>query len=273
MNNLQTEILIGSLLGDGTLRKKNRGYKDNCTFIKNQCKKDKDGNDKIDYMKWHFDNFSPYSSSIGIVKKKEGQNQYEFRTKASPVFTELEKKWYIPSNKKNKRIKIIPRDIKLTPLSLCIWFMDDGTNYPEKRQAKIYSMSFTHEEHEFLCEVIKRDMGISFKIQKYKHQYNLYIPTEYYLEFINIIKTHCIWKCFLYKHDLSKYKKQAYACGEACGRSKLKEKEVMEIFKLSNSGLKQTKIADMFNVRQSAISRILSGKRWKHTNGGVSCHA
>ena len=267
MNNLQTEILIGSLLGDGTLRKKNRGFKDNCTFVKNQCKKDKDGNDKIDYMKWHFDSFSPYSSSIGIVKKRKAQNQYEFRTGANVVFTELEKKWYIPSDK--KRIKIIPSDVKLTPLSLCVWFMDDGTNYPEKRQAKIYSQSFSYEEHEFLCDRVKKDIGIVLKIQKYKHQFNLYISPKYYLEFINTIKPHCIWKCFKYKHDLSRYKKQAYVCGEACGRSKLKEKEITEIFRLSNDGLKQKEIANIFEVNPCNISRRLSGKRWKHTNGGV----
>ena len=178
MNNLQTEILIGSLLGDGTLRKKNRGFKDNCTFVKNQCKKDKDGNDKIDYMKWHFDSFSPYSSSIGIVKKRKAQNQYEFRTGANVVFTELEKKWYIPSDK--KRIKIIPSDVKLTPLSLCVWFMDDGS-----RSRARQTQTPTQQQHVYLVleEVLYR---------------NQLPPTRYYMLWLGV----CCWVARATEHKL-----------------------------------------------------------------------
>jgi hypothetical protein len=46
--------------------------------------------------------------------------------------------------------------------------------------------------------------------------------------------------------------------------SKLTEDQIPEIKRLS-SAMTQTEIAQKFGVNQSQISRVLSGKRWKHT--------
>lgn len=55
------------------------------------------------------------------------------------------------------------------------------------------------------------------------------------------------------------------AKGEDAGAAKLTEKEVREIHKLySEGGVSQAYLGKLFNVRDSAISRILNGIRWKH---------
>lgn len=48
-------------------------------------------------------------------------------------------------------------------------------------------------------------------------------------------------------------------CGERHGRSKLSNKQTMEIYSLRNSGLLQQQIADMFGVDQTTISKIFLG--------------
>ena len=52
--------------------------------------------------------------------------------------------------------------------------------------------------------------------------------------------------------------------GSSHGNSKLTEKQIIEIFNLSKSGLSQSKIGEMFNVNQNAIWKILNRKTWSH---------
>lgn len=50
--------------------------------------------------------------------------------------------------------------------------------------------------------------------------------------------------------------------GSKNGRAKLKDADIPEIKKLYSSGLPQKKIADLFGVHQTTISRIVINKGW-----------
>lgn len=52
--------------------------------------------------------------------------------------------------------------------------------------------------------------------------------------------------------------------GENNPKAKLKEKDVLEIYRLHNSGTSSYKIAKIYNVTQTAISYIVKGKSWKN---------
>jgi hypothetical protein len=53
--------------------------------------------------------------------------------------------------------------------------------------------------------------------------------------------------------------------GERCAASKLTEKQVREIQKLSRDGIiLQREIAELFGLYQGTVSRITNGLRWKH---------
>mgnify|MGYP001561025647 CR=1 FL=1 len=58
--------------------------------------------------------------------------------------------------------------------------------------------------------------------------------------------------------------KNRQAKGTDFPSAKLNDDKVREIHKLLNSGMKQTEIAKIYNIDQSIISEIKSGKRWKH---------
>lgn len=58
--------------------------------------------------------------------------------------------------------------------------------------------------------------------------------------------------------------KKRGAKGERIANSKLTRQKVLEIRVLKESGMTQQKIATQFNVSQSAVGRILTGKTWRH---------
>ena len=153
----QLDIITGSLLGDGCISKK---YHINCRLSKMQCLKHKE------YLIWHLNQLAPYSTKLyenhtdriiinhnkrminykTNIKKLKG---YSLGTISHPVFTDLREKWY-PENK-----KIVPKDISLTPLSIAIWYCDDGSNDYRFRKASIFTNGFTFDEVYFLAEKLK----------------------------------------------------------------------------------------------------------------------
>jgi len=258
----QNEILIGSLLGDGTIKLGSL----NCSFVKKQCKKYKV------YVDWHLDKLSLYSSKIheihsddklicqnGIIEHIKTENRligYRFYTHQHPVFTKFRNKWYPEGN------KIIPTDLKLTPLSIAIWFCDDGNNSFNNREAQIATQSFTFDEADFLCELIKEfniQPSIMTKISAKtgRKQPILKCNSKSYDNLIELIKPYVIWDCMSHKIKWRPAMEQWQISG------KLTEDDVLQIFKLSEIH-KQHKIANIFNVHKNTISSLLRGDSWKH---------
>ncbi len=71
--------------------------------------------------------------------------------------------------------------------------------------------------------------------------------------------------CVRGSHLFSGTKKDNLADMTAKGRrfAKLTESQVIEVMKLRTDGITQQAIADLFNVSQSCIAHICTGKNWK----------
>lgn len=52
--------------------------------------------------------------------------------------------------------------------------------------------------------------------------------------------------------------------GERVPSSKLTESQVVQVRRLVSSGLGQKEVGALFGIRQSSVSRICTGKRWRH---------
>ena len=167
------------------------------------------------------------------------------------------------SQSRYERRKIVPTDIKLTPLALCLWHMDDGSNNQTDANIELNTQSFTVDEVEFLIERLKKDLGIDShkKTGGKEGQYKIYIGRGSYFDFIEMIKPHVEWDCFRYKIDTSGYNKQPHR-GETHSGSILTENNVREIFRLRDEGMLQKDIAEKMGV--SNISAVLSGEQWSH---------
>jgi len=77
---------------------------------------------------------------------------------------------------RNRR-KVIPVDLELTPLSMAVWFMDDGSRKSSQcRGLYLNTQSFTQAEVSFLQDVMQRDVGVQTTVRKQRDGLQIYVP-------------------------------------------------------------------------------------------------
>ncbi len=267
---VQRQIIIGSLLGDGSLDKDydNR----NSRFFERHC------NRQEGYLSWKKDILFPFSLPLTsekankIIHKVDGkilrskdefyEDAFRMRTRSHSLFTKLRNEWYVDNDKK-ERVKIIPGSIEeeLTWLSITVWFMDDGSQRQNRREAKFATMSFTKEECEKLVDILFRKFGIESFVDNRRQ---IVLRTSSFFKFISLIRDSfeehelAIPECMKYKFDLSEYQIPNHK-----PRAKLNSDNIKKIFKMSENGWSQSKIAKEFNVSRACVGNLLSGKTFK----------
>lgn len=272
----QIEILNGSLLGDGCIIKPKIG---NCRFVKEQ----KDAN--REYLYWHYNELLPYSKKVesisrlkpiifpqGTILLPGSHKQAAFRTCNHPRLTLLRNIWY-PNG-----IKEVPSDIVLTPLTLAIWFCDDGCNSAKQRNARFCTQGFKIKDCEMLSQKLL-ELGIETYLCKRNtklRQRIIQIKCVSYINFIDIIKPFIVWKCFNYKVDTSKYQEPV----DHRRKSNLTDKEILDIHSNYRDGARPKDLAKKYNISVNVLGLIVRGKSWKrlwpggsppiHTNAKLS---
>lgn len=191
LSQIQKQIVIGLLLGDGYLEFDK--FKASRLQIKQaECKKE--------YVLWLYDKF--------ITKVKTGHKQrsdtlqWYFSTRSLPEMEKYRLLFYQAGK------KIVPpniKDILKSPLTLAIWFMDDGTM--DYRVKSHYSFTFSTDSFSvrqvmLLKEMLRENFGIESSIQtpasRGKRYTKLYIGKSGRDKFLKIISPY-ILQCFAYK--------------------------------------------------------------------------
>lgn len=108
-------------------------------------------------------------------------------TKFYKTFMDLEGKWY-ETKSDGTHFKIVPNDLKLTPISLLQWYIGDGylvnlKGNPERVQ--ICTDRYTDDEIIFLRDCFNRDLGLDIQIDW--HRRRLRIPKRMLNDFFSIL--------------------------------------------------------------------------------------
>ena len=151
LTDIQEQILNGHLLGDGSIGKQ---YKNgNAKFIIKRKTEDKQ------YLLWSAKHFENYLYETGLsdyenFDKRTNKTYYASTmvTRSLPVFTKYYDKWY-PEDK-----KIVPKDLILTPLTIAVWFADDGTfnnNTKNRVDMNFSTEGFCYQDVEFLTNQLQ----------------------------------------------------------------------------------------------------------------------
>lgn len=257
----QMELIIGSMLGDGCISKK---YKNsNCFFSIRHSTKQKS------YLYWKSEMINEFArkfyeevsnnnafKNINRKLTKEFYESIKMETVRHLIFTTLEKKWYLRNengeyvcDKIGRRIKVVPKDIKLTPFMLAIWYFDDGRNTPTHKCCYLSTDGFNYDECLYLCELIKK-LDIDCKPTKTKRgHYEIYIRcNNSYYKFLDMVREFLPCKDFNYKVEL------------APTNTKVTSEDIETIFDLKETGLSRLEISKITNVAPKKVKKILSGK-------------
>lgn len=196
---LLNEILVGFMLGDGWLEKHGRGARLGISLIE----KFKDVADwyqkTLYFLGYMANNTLPLKPSIRGIRVINAAPYYQLRTFTFHSFLPFFDDWYKICPKTNKRIKIVPINIQLTPIILAIWAMADGSGTLHG-SFRLASHSFSKEENLMLCDLLYKTYKIKATIhhEKAKNLYYIYIwkqSTPLFKSIINpYLKDSCQYK-------------------------------------------------------------------------------
>ncbi len=165
----QKEILIGVLLGDGAMRKKTHAL-----LEINHSYKQKD------YVDWLYQKLENYTDTEPKMRKSNGNRiAYRFTTRSLPVLTKFYDNFF------QEKHKIIPDNLKLSPLTLAVWYMDDGSRCD--KDIYLNTQQFTQEEQKKLILLLEKQYLILASLNKDKQYRRIRIKKDSVQKFISII--------------------------------------------------------------------------------------
>ena len=154
----QKSIIIGTVLGDGYLRKM-KGRKNAFMEINHSFNQKK-------YVDWKYNELLPLSAGKPKSRKGEGSRiAYRFSTKQHPFLSKLLRKFY----RGNK--KIIPDDLELNSLIISVWYMDDGGRCG-KHDFYFNTQQFSVKDQNRLVTKLSK-MGLESRLNRDKEYYRI----------------------------------------------------------------------------------------------------
>lgn len=200
------EFLNGGLLGDGHMQK---GY----SVCYSQSSKYES------YVKWLSEKFIGFGiNQTGKIGKMVGTSRkgkkltYHFYTSRHYVeLIPLYAKWYrkarsdekFKGGKPKRWIKILPKDLELTPLVVRQWYIGDGSLQRKERYITLGTEGFERAEVGRLAKMLG-ELGF---VTKQKKDNNIRISQRSTQDFLNYVGS-CPIKCFEYKWRYDKYKRK-----------------------------------------------------------------
>lgn len=177
-NDIQKQLLIGSVLGDGCLRIPKHGK--NASFSERHCEKQRE------YLEWKKELLMPFvPRKLDIEKggnhvisgiKCVTQDSYRFQTIAHPYLTALWKFFY-----RGNGNKILPEEIKnfITEFVIAVWICDDGCLSWGKRDYNLdlHTENFSYKDNIIISKCLSKFFNGRIKIyhRKYKSGLKYYI--------------------------------------------------------------------------------------------------
>lgn len=172
----EIEMIIACLLGDGTLSKSGKNFR---LRIEHNSK-------HKEYVDWKYNLLKRLC--ISGVKYISIHSSCRFGTVGHPEITRLRDIWY-------PKTKQIDPALKLSPLMIAVWFMDDGTKHRDTVDISIHNFSLKSQEY-------LRQQLMSYEIETTINSDSkgarLYILKKSYPKFKKLVSPYIV-KCMAYK--------------------------------------------------------------------------
>ena len=173
---VEKEVIIACLLGDGTLSKSGKNYR---LRIEHNSK-------HKEYVEWKYNLLKRIC--VSEIQYMDAHSSYRFGTIGHPEITLLRQIWYQPD-------KQIINELKLTPLMIAVWFMDDGTKHRDTVDISVHNFSPVS------IKMLRKQLwkfSIETTINSDSKGARLYILKKSYPNFKTLVAPY-VQKCMAYK--------------------------------------------------------------------------
>lgn len=176
----QQQILVGTVLGDGCLAKHGRYHR---LHVKHSLRQ----RALAELKREAFKEF--VSMPLQQFDQRLGTGRYpcvQFASRTSPAFSEWHRRFYM------ERRKIVPIEIceLLTPLSMAVWFMDDGG--ADYAGLNIQTHNFELREVERLVVALAERFGLDARTRANKGRWIIYVPASQVGSLRDVVKPHML---------------------------------------------------------------------------------
>lgn len=165
LSEIQREVLIGTLLGDGYLRLSPSGESAGLQVYHSIKVKD--------YVLWKRNIFHNFILADPYYQRTN--KALRFTTISHASLLEFHKMFY------ESGIKKIPGDIAKylkSNLSLAVWFMDDGNGYLYSNAYRLSTYAFGLEGNLLLKSCLKTNFDLDVHLRRDSKGYQIYVPTK-----------------------------------------------------------------------------------------------
>lgn len=173
LSEVQKSVLSGTLMGDGCIIPTASG--------KNYRLQIEHGDRQKEYVFWKYGIFKRFV--VSRPKYIAVLNSWRFRTISHHEFIQLRRIFYRDGK------KILPKklDFLLDPLTLAVWFMDDGCLAREHGYI-LNTQNFKLEDNVRLMKFLQNSFGLHFAIHRDRKYYRLFVKKQSMIEFRNLFK-------------------------------------------------------------------------------------
>lgn len=198
------EWFDGFLLGDGSLRFSNASFKKEAKIDYARISM---ASTQIEWAKYAVAGFLPYFENGKIITKKyvyennpKNPNPlYVVKSLGHPDIAKQVTRWYpLPETK-----KIVPNDVRITPTSVMLWYLGDGSLVNHKN-VKFAACGFSNEQISDLLIPKLEAFGIHCYLGHWRQYPYVWVRRNSVGKFFDFIGKVSPIKCYAYKFDYAK---------------------------------------------------------------------
>jgi hypothetical protein len=168
LSEVQRQIIVGSLLGDGAMR-----CKTNALLEINHS------SDQRSYVDWKFRHLADLVRTPPKARKSNGTRiAYRFVTRSLPELTPYFNLFYGAGRKR------IP-ELELTELALAVWFMDDGSR--SRNAVYLNTQQYDEMSQRTMLRLLRDQWGIEAALNRDKSYYRIRISVEGTRQFAGLV--------------------------------------------------------------------------------------
>ena len=189
LSEFQQQLILGCVLGDGYMRKKTHAHLQITHSFKQK-----------EYVDWKYQilknlvitppkTYKGNALASSAYKGNGDRVGYRFFTRSLPELTSIYMKFY------SDKVKKVPKDIILKPITLAVWYMDDGSK--SYKSCYFNTQEFDSESQNNLIKALLKSK-IEARLNKDKQYFRIRVLTSSAPHLMDIIKPYVV-KSMRYK--------------------------------------------------------------------------